>query len=66
MPVAGHPPHTAALVLSYDSESLARNRLSLHKILDPLPSPDIIQLRVEANLRDRLHWCGLQGLGGSV
>jgi hypothetical protein len=28
--------------------------------------PDIIQLRDEANLRDRLRWCSLQGLGGSV
>jgi hypothetical protein len=25
--------------------------------------PDIIQHRIEAILRDRLHWCGLQGLG---
>jgi hypothetical protein len=25
--------------------------------------PDIIQLRIEASLRDRLHWCGLQGSG---
>ena len=25
--------------------------------------PDIIQLRIEASLRDRLHWCGLQSLG---
>jgi hypothetical protein len=25
--------------------------------------PDIIQLRVEASLCDRLHWCGLLGLG---
>jgi hypothetical protein len=25
--------------------------------------PDIIQLRIEASLRDRLLWCGLQGLG---
>jgi len=25
--------------------------------------PDIIQLRIEASLNDRLHWCGLQGLG---
>jgi hypothetical protein len=24
---------------------------------------DIIQLRIEVSLRDRLHWCGLQGLG---
>jgi len=38
MPVAGHPPHTATLVLSYDSESLARNSLSLHPIIDPLAS----------------------------
>ena len=27
---------------------------------------DIIQLRIEANLRDRLRWCSLQGLGGST
>jgi hypothetical protein len=27
---------------------------------------DIIRLRDEANLRDRLRWCGLQGLGGSI
>jgi hypothetical protein len=25
--------------------------------------PDIIAPRTEASLRDRLHWCGLQGLG---
>jgi hypothetical protein len=25
--------------------------------------PDIIQLRIEANLRDRLRWCGQQDLG---
>ena len=25
--------------------------------------PDIIQLRIEASLRDRLHWLGLQSLG---
>jgi hypothetical protein len=25
MPVSGHPPHTATLVLSHDSELLARN-----------------------------------------
>ena len=25
--------------------------------------PDIIQLWIEASLRDRLHWCGLRGLG---
>jgi hypothetical protein len=24
---------------------------------------DIIQFRIEASLRDRLHWCGLQSLG---
>jgi hypothetical protein len=24
---------------------------------------DTIQLQIEASLRDRLHWCGLQGLG---
>jgi hypothetical protein len=24
---------------------------------------DIIQLRIEVSLRDRLHWCGLQSLG---
>ena len=28
--------------------------------------PDIIQLRIEASLRDRLHCCGLQGLGRSA
>jgi hypothetical protein len=33
-----HPPHTATLDLSYDSESLVRNSLSLHKILDRLAS----------------------------
>lgn len=27
---------------------------------------DIIQLRIEANLRDKLRWCSLQGLGGST
>ena len=25
--------------------------------------PDIIQLRIEASLRDSLHWCDLQSLG---
>jgi hypothetical protein len=25
--------------------------------------PDIIELRIEASLRDRLHWCSLQSLG---
>jgi hypothetical protein len=24
---------------------------------------DIVQLRIEASLRDRLRWCGLQSLG---
>jgi len=28
-----------------------------------LQVPDTIQLRIEASLRDRLRWCGLQGLG---
>lgn len=28
--------------------------------------PNITQIRVERGLRDRLHWCGLQGLGLSV
>jgi hypothetical protein len=27
---------------------------------------DTIQLQIEASLRDRLHWCGLKGLGGST
>jgi hypothetical protein len=33
------------------------------KFLIGLQLPDIIQLRIEASLRDRLQWCGLQGLG---
>ena len=33
------------------------------KILLRSQMPDIIQLRKKASLRDRLHWCGLQGLG---
>ena len=28
--------------------------------------PDIIQLRIEASLRDRLYWCDLQGVGRSA
>jgi hypothetical protein len=28
--------------------------------------PDIIQIRIEATLRDGLRWCGLQSLGWSV
>ena len=33
------------------------------KFLIGLQVPGIIDLQVEASLRDRLHWCGLQGLG---
>jgi hypothetical protein len=29
-------------------------------LIDRLASSDIIQLRIEATLRDKLHWCGLQ------
>jgi hypothetical protein len=32
-------------------------------MIDRLASPDIIQPRTEASLRDRLRWCGLQSLG---
>jgi hypothetical protein len=28
-----------------------------------LQVPDIIALRIEAGLSDRLHWCGLRSLG---
>ena len=42
---------------------IRRHGLSLHRLIDRLTSPDIIALRVEAILSDRLHWCGLQGLG---
>jgi hypothetical protein len=45
----------------------ARGRyLSVDPLIDRLAHADIIQLRVEATLSDRLHWCGLQGLGWSV
>jgi hypothetical protein len=42
---------------------LARNSLSHLRLIDQLASSDIIQLRIEVSLRDRLHGCGLQGLG---
>ena len=32
-------------------------------LIDRLASLDIIQVRIEVSLRDRLHGCGLQGLG---
>jgi hypothetical protein len=41
----------------------ARNSLSHLRLIDQLASSDIIQLRIEVSLRDRLHGCGLQGLG---
>ena len=45
----------------------ARGRyLSVDPLIARLAHADIIQLRVEATLSDRLHWCGLQGLGWSV
>ena len=33
------------------------------KFLLGLQVPDIIKPRLEPSLSDRLHWCGLQGLG---
>ncbi len=33
------------------------------KFLHGSQVPDIIAIRVETNLSDRLHWCGLQGVG---
>jgi hypothetical protein len=53
-------------MLSYDSESSGQNSLALQPLIDRLTSPDIIESWVEASLRDRLHGCGQQGLGGSV
>jgi hypothetical protein len=41
---------------------LDRNSLWLHKILETLHVPDMIRFRIEASLRDNMHWCGLQGL----
>jgi hypothetical protein len=52
--------------LSVRSPGVRGRYLSLDPLIDRLAHPDIIQLRIEANLRDRLHWCGLEGLGGSV
>jgi hypothetical protein len=66
LPVVGAPPHTATLVLSYDSESLGQSSLSTHLLIALLTGADIIESRVRASLRDRLRWCGLQGLGWSV
>jgi len=51
------------LLWSLDSELLDRNSLSLHPMIDRLASSDIIQVRIEASLRDKLHWCALPGLG---
>jgi hypothetical protein len=51
------------LASSLDTGWLGRNSLSLHPMIDRLAVPDIIGLRVVASLRDRLRWCGLQGLG---
>ena len=42
----------------------ARGRyLSVDPLIDRLAHADIIQLRVEASLRDKRRWCGLQCLG---
>jgi hypothetical protein len=42
---------------------LAETAYHSTKFLLRLLVPDIIERQVEANLSDRLHWCGLQGLG---
>jgi hypothetical protein len=41
----------------------AETAYHLIKFLIALQVPDIIALRVEASVSDRLQWCGLQGFG---
>ena len=42
------------LASSLDSQFISRNSLSFHPSIDRLASSDILQLRIEASLRDRL------------
>ena len=45
------------------AEAATKRAYHSTKFLLRLHGSDIIRLRIEAILRDRLHWCGLLGLG---
>ncbi len=44
MPVVGAPPHTATLVLSCDSESLGRNCLASHPLIESYMMSDTVTI----------------------